>query len=153
MIAEAPDFRTRVSIMQKAVSLWAARTRERKATQISDSFISLAMEHSGDIRISELEQQLGYSSRYLQQIVLEQVGLTPKTALENIRFQCALHMMLAHPAYPLSRIAQQSGFYDQAHFTKAFKKVMSHTPAEFINQYACEPCQEKQLLFFLDSKY
>ena len=135
MIAEAPDFRARVSIMQKTVSLWATRTKERRAMQISDSFISLAMENNGDIRISELEQQLGYSSRYLQKIILEQVGLTPKTALENIRFQNALRMMLAHPAYPLSLIAQQSGFYDQAHFTKVFKKMTSYTPAEFINQY------------------
>lgn len=146
MIAEAPDFRTRVSIMQKAVSLWAARTRERKAGQISDNFISLAIEYSGDIRISELERQLGYSSRYLQQVVLEQVGLTPKIALENIRFQCALHMMLAHPAYPLSCIAQQSGFYDQAHFAKVFKKMMSRTPAEFIHQYTSQFFQDKQSL-------
>jgi AraC-like DNA-binding protein len=138
MIAEAPDFRARVSIMQKTVSLWAARTKERRAMQISDSFISLAMENNGDIRISELEQQLGYSSRYLQKIILEQVGLTPKTALENIRFQNALHMMLAHPAYPLSLIAQQSGFYDQAHFTKVFKKMMDQTPAEFIRQYTLQ---------------
>lgn len=46
--------------------------------------------------------------------------------------------MLAHPAYPLSLIAQQSGFYDQAHFTKVFKKMMDQTPAEFIRQYTLQ---------------
>lgn len=143
MIAAAPDFHTRVSIMQKAVSFWAARTKERKAAKITDNFISLAIENSGDIRISELEQQLGYTGRYLQKIILEQVGLTPKTALENIRFQCALHMMLAHPAYSLSRIAQQSGFYDQAHFTKVFKKMMGCTPAAFISQHTSQFFQDK----------
>lgn len=141
-IIAAPDFHTRVSIMQKAVSFWAAQTKERKATHISDQFISLAIENSGDIRISEMEAQLGYSSRYLQKIVLEQVGLTPKTALENIRFQCSLQMMLAHPAYPLSRVAQQSGFYDQAHFTRAFRNMVGCTPAAFISRYISPSCKK-----------
>ena len=51
----------------------------------------------------------------------------------RIEFACD---QLLQNQLPINQIALESGFYDQSHFTNAFKRVMGITPAEYrtINQ-------------------
>ncbi|MBI4752350.1 MAG: helix-turn-helix transcriptional regulator [Acidobacteria bacterium] len=52
---------------------------------------------------------------------------------QRIEFACD---QLLQSQLPINQIALESGFYDQSHFTNAFKRVMGVTPAEYrtINQ-------------------
>ena len=93
-----------------------------------------ALVSHGNVRMSDLAEQTGYSTRYLQRLMLDHVGLAPKVALENIRFQNALRILLENPFIPLSELALQGGYYDQSHFTKVFKDYMGITPAAFQKQ-------------------
>lgn len=66
--------------------------------------------------------------------MLEHVGLAPKTALNNIRFQSVLRRLLENPFCSLAEAAQACGYYDQSYFTKVFKEYMGTTPAAFVKQ-------------------
>lgn len=133
-IACAETFAERMDLAKSFMRKYEARTREREIGKMTQAMMLDILQNHGDVRMSELEEQTGYSARYLQKVILEQVGLAPKTALSNIRFQNALRIMMENPNLGIAEIAQSSGYYDQSHFTKAFKEYMSMTPANFQEQ-------------------
>ncbi len=130
-MAEAATFEERISIARNFISEWEKRTHKRDVNDLARSVMRDALLSHGNIRMSDLADQTGYSTRYLQKLMLDHVGLAPKVALDNIRFQNALRILLENPFISLSELAQQGGYYDQSHFTKAFKDYMGITPAAF----------------------
>lgn len=84
----------------------------------------------GNVRMKELQIDTGYSSRYLQKVISKNVGLSPKKICMNVRFQFILRELLKSEI-ALAEVAQRFGYYDQAHFTKDFQKVMNLSPGEF----------------------
>ncbi len=133
-IAAAQTFEQRIGIVRRFIREWEDRTRQSDVTDLTCQIMRNALLQHGNVRLSELADQTGYSTRYLQKLMLDHVGLTPKAALGNMRFQNALRLMLENPYLPLSDLAQQSGYYDQSHFTKVFKEFMGVTPAAFQKQ-------------------
>ena len=95
------------------------------------ALMEAALRKHGLVQLHELEQETGYSSRYLQTIIREKVGVSPKIALNNMQFQDSLQRLLRDPDMPLASIAQASGYYDQSYFTRKFKEYMGVTPAVF----------------------
>lgn len=69
--------------------------------------------------------------RQLERKFTKQVGISPKQLGKVIRLQAALKIMLGSQSENLSRVAYESGYYDQAHFTKDFKELTGTTPQEF----------------------
>lgn len=73
------------------------------------------------------------SERQLQRLFLERVGLRPKQFSRILRFQLALGRM--HTGAPLgaAALAQECGYYDQAHFTREFAALSGVTPAAYLS--------------------
>lgn len=119
-------------------------SRDQTFGRLTQTVMYNILHQHGNIRMIELEKQTGYCSRYLHQVLSDQVGLPPKTAIDNIRFQGALRMMMEHPCVPIAEVAQRCGYYDQSHFTKTFKKYVGVTPAAFerVKNYAPLPLSE-----------
>lgn len=133
-IACATSFEERIELTRQFISRWEARTRQRDVGKLIQQMMLDILRNHGDVRVNELAEQTGYSSRYLQKVMLEHVGLAPQTALANIRFQSALQLMVAEPGISVAEVAQRTGYYDQSHFTKVFKEYMKMTPAAFQEQ-------------------
>ena len=57
--------------------------------------------------------------------------MPPYELVRLARFQRALHRLRHRPGHPLSRIAVESGFSDQAHFTRDFGRFAGVTPSAF----------------------
>jgi AraC-like DNA-binding protein len=72
----------------------------------------------------------GYSKRTLQRLFREYVGVTPKWVLQRIRLHEAAERM-AEGEGDWPRLALDLGYFDQAHFIKAFKAVIGLTPADY----------------------
>lgn len=142
-IASADSFQQRIEIFSKFVTKWRNRTRSHASNELVTCLMKDAIKKHDILKISQLEKETGYSSRYLQRIVLESVGLAPKAALNNIRFQNALRMILETPTIPLATVAQQCGYYDQSHFTKIFHAYTGMTPSSFVKQLRKQFWQEK----------
>ncbi len=77
---------------------------------------------------SDLAQAVGISLRKLQRLFRTHVGLTPKNILNIYRLHEALEDLKT--GVPLAEIAAGLGYADQAHFTRAFRKVVGQTPGD-----------------------
>jgi AraC-like DNA-binding protein len=72
----------------------------------------------------------GYSKRTLQRLFREYVGVSPKWVLQRVRLHEAAERMAGGEGdWP--RLALELGFFDQAHFIKAFKAVIGLTPGDY----------------------
>lgn len=69
--------------------------------------------------------------RQIERKFTQQIGMSPKQLGKVIRLQTALKMMLESQPESLTKIAYNSDYYDQAHFTKDFKEFTGTTPKEF----------------------
>ena len=70
--------------------------------------------------------------RQLERKFFKQVGLSPKQLGKVIRLQTALKMLLNQQHESLTKIAYESNYYDQAHFTKDFKEFTGSNPKDFL---------------------
>jgi AraC-like DNA-binding protein len=77
--------------------------------------------------LDEAAKHCGYSSRQMRNIFRAQIGISPKQAVQIMRFQHALREM-ARGDTKMKDLAQQFLFYDEAHFDKYFKKYASDVP-------------------------
>jgi AraC-like DNA-binding protein len=93
---------------------------------------------SGRAAIGQLVQETGWSRRRLALRFREQVGLTPKTTAQLLRFRAAA-ALLARPGHrSLASIALASGYYDQAHLNRDFARFAGCTPAAFRRARSCD---------------
>jgi AraC-like DNA-binding protein len=81
-------------------------------------------------RVEHLCRHAGYSKRTLQRLFREYVGVTPKWVLERIRLHEAAERM-AEGEHDWPALALDLGYFDQAHFIKAFKAVVGRSPADY----------------------
>ncbi|MCF3111735.1 helix-turn-helix transcriptional regulator [Niabella sp. CC-SYL272] len=80
--------------------------------------------------IQNIAEKFGISSRYLQKLFVQHTGLSPKLYIQINRFQNSLKL-LTQRNLPLTAIAYECGYFDQAHFIKAFKSFTGTTPSGF----------------------
>ncbi|MDX1583015.1 MAG: helix-turn-helix domain-containing protein [Thermoanaerobaculia bacterium] len=86
----------------------------------------------GAVPVSALADLAGYSYRQLLRKFDEQVGLGPKRFCEILRLQTAAKQLMQDREIDLADVALSSGYYDQAHFNRAFRKFSGVTPSDFI---------------------
>lgn len=85
----------------------------------------------GNVRIAALAQELGWSRRRLVARFHEQVGLAPKAVARLLRFERARSLAERTERPDWTRIALDSGYYDQAHLINDFRRVTGRTPVTF----------------------
>ena len=88
------------------------------------------LEHPEITRVEHLCTHAGYSKRTLQRLFREYVGVTPKWVLDRIRLHEAAERMADGDA-DWASMALDLGYFDQAHFIKAFKAVVGRSPADY----------------------
>ena len=86
----------------------------------------------GRMRIRELERRTGYSRRYLDLLFKQQVGLPPKVLAGIFRFQIFYRKWAQGLSYDLLKERLYDYYYDQAHFSKEFKRMTGYSPQEFM---------------------
>jgi AraC-like DNA-binding protein len=84
----------------------------------------------GPMTVAELGAHAGYSKRTLQRLFREYVGVSPKWVLQRVRLHEAADRM-ADGEHDWPRLALELGYFDQAHFIKAFKAAIGRSPADY----------------------
>lgn len=101
-----------------------------------DTFTALFNELSQNIPTTakELYQRLHFSPRQCQRLFAKHYGISPKMALSIVRFQKCMEILTSPKAKPAD-ILNVTGYYDQPHFIKDFKRNIGITPLELIRIY------------------
>jgi AraC family transcriptional regulator len=79
------------------------------------------------IRVSDLSALVRSSPSYFSCAFKRTFGASPHAYLMTRRISLAVELMLSSDA-PLSEIAINCGFADQAHFSRQFRRTMGDTP-------------------------
>lgn len=98
---------------------WLERAREILHAQSTDA-----------PTLSSLAEAVGVHPIYLARSFRKHYRCTVGEYLRRLRIENACREMTVSRK-PLSEIATASGFYDQSHFSNAFKRYTGMTPAEF----------------------
>ena len=85
-------------------------------------------------RLDQLSTEIGYSQKHFITLFSDQVGISPKHYLRVMRFQKSIAAIENHESLHWSSVAQECGFYDQAHFINDFKHFSGFTPNEYITR-------------------
>jgi methylphosphotriester-DNA--protein-cysteine methyltransferase len=98
---------------------------------VRSSVAEIARQH-GALSIRALSDQVGISQNHLLTQLKRMVGVSPKELACLYRFQHVLRTI--DPTQPVdwALIAQQSGYYDQAHFNKDFMAHLGHHPTDYL---------------------
>lgn len=107
-----------------------------RTSALTAMVIQQALRHRGDIRIQQLEELSGYTSRTLHRQFSQDTGMSPKTFCRIIRCQAALDTLNTQHDVSFSELALDLGFSDQSHFLRDFKKLVSTTPCDYQRKMA-----------------
>ena len=108
-----------------------SRRSQRSNGVIEFCVNALKLAH-GRIPIKELERKTGYSRRYLDLLFRQQVGLPPKVLAGIFRFQMLYRKWAQGLSYDLLKERLYDYYYDQAHFSKEFRRMTGYSPREFM---------------------
>lgn len=86
-------------------------------------------------RVSDLCARLGLSERSLQRLTARRIGLSPKWLIQRRRLHDAAGRLARPDRPPLTVVAAELGYADEAHFVRDFRRVTGLTPGA----YAAEP--------------
>jgi AraC family transcriptional regulator len=90
----------------------------------------LHYEFNRDLRISDLAQEARVHPVHLARVFRRVTHQTPGEWLQRRRIQFACEQLL-NPDQGIAAIAAESGFADQSHLTRTFKRYTTMTPAQF----------------------
>lgn len=120
-----------VALFVRLLDLGASRTRKRSklaAWQLNRSKAYIEENCLRGIRLKELAELTGLSESYFSHAFKASTGLPPHQWQMNARIERAKTLIRRDRA-PLNTVAAETGFADQAHFTRVFRKTVGMTPA------------------------
>lgn len=101
----------------------------RRVQQVKDYLIDHLTEN---VSLSQLAQQTGLSPYRLHHVFRQEVGM----ALHQYQIQARITRakQLLGQGFPLKQIAEETGFADQSHLTRQFKRFVQVTPGRYLLQ-------------------
>jgi AraC family transcriptional regulator len=90
------------------------------------------------IRVADLSALARSSASYFSSAFKRTFGVSPHAYVMGRRIDMAAELMLNSEA-PLSEIAINCGFADQAHFSRQFRRAMGRTPSAWRRERASPP--------------
>lgn len=102
---------------------------EPRAVALAREFIEDRLDQN--VSLDQLSDQAGLSRFHLIRVFRRQVGLTPHAYLTQRRL-CRAKDLLDQDR-PIAEVALETGFSDQSHLNRAFKKIHGITPGQYRN--------------------
>ncbi len=103
---------------------------QSKQKQMLTQVINTIIE-SSDLSIAKLSEQQGISVRDIQRLFKKQVGISAKSLMGLYRVRRVKEKIESDDFKSLTSLATDHGYYDQAHFTRDFKKLMEDSPRQY----------------------
>lgn len=130
LIRLADSFQKRVELFEQYCAVY--RHDSNPVPAIVAYMLEDIHKHMGKVRIRDLEQKTGYSSRHLEVQFKKHVGIGPKLYSRIIRFQGILDRIQSDGGSDYCDLAGEAGYCDQAHFINEFKAFSLSTPTQIL---------------------
>jgi AraC family transcriptional regulator len=91
-------------------------------------FIEEHLDH--DITLSALAETAGMGPHYFSELFKQSVGISPHQYVLRRRIERG-RKLLHNPSVSVLEAAIRSGFSDQSHFTKLFRRIVGVTPTKY----------------------
>jgi len=102
--------------------------REPRAVRLSREYLQAhALQN---VTLPELARCAGLSAFHLCRVFRESVGMPPHAYQTQVRVRRAKSLLRAR--VPIAEVAAAAGFYDQAHLTRHFKRIVGLTPGRYV---------------------
>ena len=109
------DFNSRMYTFLQEYSKFQSKGRD-------DTKADLFIQRKGMVRVSELEDLAGYSSRYINKIFEKELGLSAKQLCSTVKFQFLLSDLNKGTSESFTSIASEYNFYDQVSYLPPYIK-------------------------------
>ena len=86
--------------------------------------------YAREIRLRELAELAGMSPHYFCELFKKSTGFSPHQYSIRCRIDRA-KILLRSPHFTIRQVAKATGFVDQSHFTKVFRRIVGVTPTQF----------------------
>lgn len=110
---------------------------------ISDAIIQAP---ENDAYYKDVIKKSSYSRRRIEQKFLETIGTPMGQFLKTARFEKVIQTIEHNESLTLTQIGLQSGYYDQAHFSRNFKKLAGLTPKQYKNKLTDMDLQKRKFM-------
>ena len=88
------------------------------------------------ITVSEIAQSCGLNASYLNTCYRAQTGESVSACIRRMKIERAAEL-LCGTDHSLAEICAMLGYFDQSHFSRAFKAVTGMTPGAYRTLHAC----------------
>ncbi|MBM9466912.1 helix-turn-helix domain-containing protein [Nakamurella leprariae] len=86
------------------------------------------------VRVEQLAALAGWSVRGTQRVFRAMVGVSPKWVITRLRLLEAAHRLELEPELNVAELAVQLGWYDQAHLTRDFRRLLGRPPGRYARE-------------------
>lgn len=111
-------------------ALFLVRLERAVPSPLTDEILHTLRLTGGEARMADLVRRTGYSERHLRRVCGEKLGLSPKAFARVLRVNRACGL-LRDGRPNLALLAQELGYYDQAHFIHDFRMVCGVSPSVY----------------------
>jgi AraC-like DNA-binding protein len=98
---------------------------------LAREIVAAAAVAHGPANVAELCARTGKGERCLQRLFGNYVGVSPKWVIQRYRLQEAMAHLARADTPDLAGLAQALGFFDQAHLTRDFTRLVGHSPMAY----------------------
>ena len=130
MILSVPDIMNKFTVTEKY--LLKLFGKKLDVNPIIDFAVSKIIESPNQLMMKNISDKIGFSQKHFIKLFKDNVGLTPKNFLKIIRFQKAVQEIESTKNISWTKIAFESGYYDQAHFIHDFKNFSGFSPQQYL---------------------
>ena len=115
---------------------------ERQSVELQANPLQFRIRHAVDkmhanmsnplLSVDGLAAETGYCSSYFRRIFQEEMGMSPKEYLIDIRIRHA-KVLLESGYYSVERVSELSGFTSSKYFSTAFKRITGKSPSAYLS--------------------
>lgn len=132
-LLEKCSLEERISMVEE---FFLRQLSQNRQNDIIDSAVKQIIIQKGGLSVAELAKECFVSSRQLERLFHEYIGITPKKLCNLVRYQYLWNEIIRNPGFSILDAVYRYGYTDQSHLMREFKRY--HTmDIPKAKMYAC----------------
>jgi YesN/AraC family two-component response regulator len=106
-----------------------------KSSIIQEAIEYIHANYGQKISLHDIAEAIHVNPAYLSKRFTEETGMHFKDYVIHYRIEKAKELLIKRPDWPVARIAEETGFASQHHFSNSFRKYVGMTPTQYKEKY------------------